>query len=123
MKKIIFVESADIGKFSFQGFIVDKGDNIVSYSIFIKNMDVALIELVAYPNKDVRLCINNEMISYIEENKTQDKKLRREYFKQFYSFIIASEKKASYMIFKRQKLNYIKNSSDIINMKKLYIGM
>lgn len=122
MKKLIFVESAEIGKFSFQGFIVDKGDNIVSYSIFINNMDMALLELVAYPNRDVRLCLNSEIISYIESNKTQDKKLRREYFKQFYNFIIASEKKASYMIFKRQKLNYIKNSSDIIYFKKLYIG-
>lgn len=121
MKKLIFVESTDIGKFTFHGFILDKGNDIVSYAIFINSMEVPLLELIADPNMDIRLYINKDVVSFINTNKAHDKKLRKMYFKEFYNFIIASEKKASYMIFKKEKLNYIKNSSEIIHVKKLYI--
>ncbi|MCA5004777.1 hypothetical protein [Sphingobacterium bovistauri] len=122
MKKLILVESILVGKFSFQGYIVDKGENMIAYSIFLIDSDVVLVELIADANRDVRLLVNMDAFSYINANKTQDKTLRKLYFSEFYNFIIASEKKASYMIFKKKKLNYIKNSSVIIDIKKIYIN-
>jgi len=122
MNKLIFVESIEVGKFSFQGYIVEKTANVLSYCIFVNNMDVPLIELLPDPERNVKIAVNNEIVNYINSNKTNDKKLRLAYFKEFYNFIIASEKKASYMVFKKQKLNYIKNSIEIIQIKKKYIN-
>lgn len=122
MNKLIFVESIQIGKFSFQGYVVDKRNNILSYAIFVNNLESPLLELVADSQRNVSLYVNNEMLNFINSNKTPDKRKRLEYFKLFYNFIIASEKKASYMVFKKQKLNYIKNSAEIIDIKNKYIN-
>lgn len=122
MKKLILVESVLIGNFTFQGYIVDKGEKLTAYSIFVGNKEEALLELIADNNRNVSLSINMDMLSYINANKTQEKQLRKLYFSEFYNFIIESEKKASYMIFKGKKLNYIKKSSEIIQIKKMYIN-
>lgn len=122
MHKLILVESIHVGKFLFHGYIVDKGENNIAYSIYLGDLDVVLLELVADVNRDVRLHINQDAVSFINANKTPDKTLRKQYFTELYNFIIASEKKASYMIFKKKKLNYIKNSADIIAIKKLYVN-
>lgn len=122
MNKLIFVESIEVGKFSFQGYIVEKTSNVLSYCIFVNNMDVPLIELLPDLERNVKIAVNSEIVNFINNNKTNDKKLRLVYFKEFYNFIIASEKKASYMVFKKQKLNYIKNSIEIIQIKKKYIN-
>lgn len=122
MNKLIFVESIKVGKFSFQGYIVEKADNILSYCIFVDNMDVPLLELAPDSDKNVKVSLNKEVVKFINSNKTYDKKLRTAYFKEFYNFIIASEKKASYMVFKNQKLNYIKNSTELVEVKRSYIN-
>lgn len=122
MNKLIFVESIEVGKFSFQGYIVEVTKNVLSYCIFVNNMDIPLIELLPDSDKNVKIAVNKDIVNYINSNKTTDKKLRITYFKQFYNFILASEKKASYMVFKKQKLNYIKNSIEIIEIKNKYIN-
>lgn len=121
MKKLIHVDALVIGRFSFRGFIVDKGNNLMAYSIFVDEMDEPFVELVADEKRNVRIGINYGVLNFINKNKTADKNLRKAYFKEFYNFIIASEKKASYMVFKNQKLNYVKKSSEIIELKKIYI--
>jgi len=121
MKKLIHVDDLVIGRFSFRGFIVDKGNNLMAYSIFVDEMDEPFVELVADEKRNVRIGINYGVLNFINKNKTADKNLRKAYFKEFYNFIIASEKKASYMVFKNQKLNYVKKSSEIIELKKIYI--
>jgi hypothetical protein len=121
MNKLIFVESINVGKFSFKGYIVEKNDNVLSYCIFVNDMEVPLIELLPDLERNVKISVNKDIVDFINNNKTPDKKLRMTYFKQFYNFIIASEKKASYMVFKKQKLNYIKNSTEILFIKKSYI--
>jgi hypothetical protein len=121
MNKLILVESIDVGKFTFHGYIVERGDNILSYCIFVNDMDVPLIELLPDLERNVKIAVNKDIVNFINNNKTPDRKLRMGYFKQFYNFIIASEKKASYMVFKKQKLNYIKNSTEILRIKKTYI--
>lgn len=121
MKKLIHVDGLVIGRFSFHGFIVDKENNRLAYSIFVNDIDEPLVEFQADEKRNVRIGINYNVLNFIKENKTADKNLRKAYFKEFYNFIIASEKKASYMVFKNQKLNYVKKSSEIIELKKIYI--
>jgi len=122
MNKLILVESIEVGKFTFHGYIVERAENVLSYCIFINDMNVPLIELIPDIQRNVRIAVNTDVVNFINTNKTKDRKLRIAYFKEFYSFIISSEKKASYMVFKKQKLNYIKNSNEIVEIKKIYIN-
>lgn len=121
MNKLILVESVELGNFVFQGYIVDKGNNILSYSIFVNGFEDPLVDMSVDPKKNVYISINKEVVSYINSKRTSDKKQRKEYFKQFFKFILESEKKASYMVFKKQKLNYIRNSAELLEIKKMYI--
>src|SRR5690606_32969212 len=98
MNKLILVESIDVGKFTFHGYIVGRGDNILSYCIFVNDMDVPLIELLPDLERNVKIAVNKDILNFINNNKTPDRKLRMGYFKQFYNFIIASEKKAFYIL-------------------------
>lgn len=122
MNKLILVESIELGNFVIQGFIVDKGNNVLSYSIFVSGFEEPLIDMSVDVEKNVHISVNKNAAQYINSKKTQDKKKRKEYFKQFYKYVLESEKRASYMVFKNQKLNYIRNSADLLEIKKMYIS-
>lgn len=122
MNKLILVESIELGNLVIQGFIVDKGINVLSYSIFVSGFEEPLIDMSVDVEKNVHISVNKNAAQYINSKKTQDKKKRKEYFKQFYKYILESEKRASYMVFKKQKLNYIRNSADLLEIKKMYIS-
>ncbi|TCV18783.1 hypothetical protein EDC17_100832 [Sphingobacterium alimentarium] len=122
MNKLILVESIELGNLVIQGFIVDKGNNVLSYSIFVSGFEEPLIDMSVDVEKNVHISVNKNAAQYINSKKTQDKKKRKEYFKQFYKYILESEKRASYMVFKKQKLNYIRNSADLLEIKKMYIS-
>lgn len=122
MNKLILVESFQLGNFLFQGYIVDKGNNILSYSIYVNGCEDALVDIAADASRNVHIAINKQVVLFINAKRTEDKKQRKEYFKQFFKFILESEKKASYMVFKKQKLNYIRNSAELLEIKKMYIN-
>lgn len=122
MNKLILVESIELGNFVIQGFIVDKGDNVLSYSIYVSGFDDPLIDMSVDVQKNVHISINKDAARYINSKKTQDKKKRKEYFKKFLKYVLESEKRASYMVFKKQKLNYIRNSADLLEIKNMYIN-
>lgn len=122
MNKLILVESIELGNFVIQGFIVDKGNNVLSYSIYVSGFDDPLIDMSVDFEKNVYISINKDAARYINSKKTQDKKKRKEYFKKFLKYVLESEKRASYMVFKKQKLNYIRNSADLLEIKNMYIN-
>ena len=120
MKKIIFIEELQVGNFLFQGYITcdDIGD--LSYCIFVNRFEHPFIEM-ASKNLQITITFNQSIADFINTNKHQDKNSRKNFFKLFYDFLLTSEKKASYMVFKKKKLHYIKNSKEIIRLKQMYI--
>lgn len=122
MKKIIFVDEIIIGNFCFQCYVLDRENDYLSFSVFIKDMDIPFVDFIADPQLTVEIKFHEETIDFINKNKTLDKNKRKEYFKIFYDYLIDSEKKARYMVFKRKKLNYIKNATELIALKKMYIN-
>lgn len=121
MKKIIFIEELQLGNFLFQGYIVQHDNDCLAYSIFVNDFELPLIQMIADENKNVTIKFGSETCDHIIKNRTQDKNLRKEIFKDFMNFMINSEKKAAYMVFKNEKLKYIKSSKEIIEIKRRYI--
>ncbi|MCA5006844.1 hypothetical protein [Sphingobacterium bovistauri] len=121
MKKIIFVSDLQIGNFLFQSFIVDLEGDLISFSIFIKGNEEPAVQFICDINLQVNISFNHRILKYINLNKTKDIKKRKEFYRMFVQFLVDSEKKAAYMIFKNQKLNYIKKSKDLLAIRDSYL--
>lgn len=122
MKKLIFIEQMQIGGLNFKGYIVAIDESQVAYSIFINDFDESLMDFIC--ELDCRVCnlnFNPIMIEYLLDRKPSEKELRISQFQQVYDFILESERKASYMIFKNEKLDYIRKNKLIVQLRKLYI--
>ncbi|MFZ4262932.1 hypothetical protein ACFRAE_12865 [Sphingobacterium sp. HJSM2_6] len=121
MKKLIFVEEIDICRLNFKGFVIEREDRALSYAIYIADFDFPLFEMYHDEDYNVHFSFNDLIVEYINNHKTADQKQRMLNFRSFYQFVLHSEKKASYMIFKNKKVNYIKNSSKIKELRSLYL--
>lgn len=123
MNKLILVDSIVIGNFEYVGYITSIGVDYRAYAIFVNNHEEPILLMKnQVDTTDVHISFNDELFAYIQTNKTKDIKIRKLYYKQFYHFIIESEKKASYMVFKGKKLSYIKNSEALSLYKKQYLA-
>ena len=123
MERLIFVEELKVGDLIFKGYIVAYNEHLLSYSIFVNEFNEAFLDILANKNsRKVNLEFNPIMIEFLLEHKPADRALREKYFNEIYSFILESERKASYLIFKNETLNYVKKSKLIVQLKKLYIN-
>lgn len=122
MKKLILVDELVLGNFTFRGFVLERDDNCFSYSIFLDDHPLPFIDMVANKSLKVVVTFNSALASVINKNKTKDKARRLEIYKDFYQFVIESEKKASYLVFKKKKLHFMRTSRELLQLKKLYIS-
>jgi len=121
MRKLIFVEELILGNFTFRGYVLERDNNCFSYSIFLDDHPSPFIDMIADESLNVKLYFNSELALVINRGKNKDKERRIEIFNEFYQFVIESEKKASYLVFKKKKLNYMNNNRELIQLKRIYI--
>ena len=122
MKKLILVESITIGNFTFEAIILENKYGELCFSIYLNNLDEPMLTFYVIDQSNIGITVNEKCLDHVYINRTIEKTQRRKFFKKFYDFIITSEKKAAYMVFKDKKMNYIKDSEIIIDMKNRYIG-
>lgn len=121
MKKLIFVEEINICRLNFKGYVIERKNSSLSYAIYIPEFDFPLFEMYHDQEYNVRFTFNDQIVTFINNHKALDPKERMVNFRNFYQFVLQSEKKASYMIFKNKKVNYIKNSDKIKELRNLYL--
>lgn len=122
MKKLILVESITIGNFTFEAIILENKYGELCFSIYLNNLDEPMLTFYLIDQSNIGITVNEKCLDHVYTYRTIEKTQRRKFFKKFYDFIITSEKKAAYMVFKDKKMNYIKDSEIIIDMKNRYIG-
>ena len=123
MKKLILVDSVKIGDFVFQGYILeDDCKKQVAYGIFVDNMQNPLVCFKRNGENTIGLHIDEDLVEYISKKSVATSTEREQNFSVFLAFVVDSEKKAAYMAFKGQNMEYLSNSKYIVRIKNMYMG-
>ena len=122
MKKLIKIEEIGIGKLWFTAYVLEDEYQVPCFAIFIDQEEVPLILFQPKPQStEINLIVDQGTFDYLNKNKTTDKLLRRQYYKDFFLFMKRSEGKAKQTFFKEKKMIYLKDIDIIKEIKDRYI--
>lgn len=122
MKQLILVDSVNIGNFVFQGYILESAEDQVAYGIYVDTLKNPLVCFERRAGNTVGLRIDEGLVEYISKNSKASIEEREHYFHEFLTFVVESEKKASYMAFKGEKMEYLSNSKYLVQIRNMYFG-
>jgi len=122
MKQLILVDSVNIGSFMFQGYILESSKKQVAYGIYVDTLKNPLLYFERSTGNTVGLQINEGLVEYISKKSKASLKEREQYFNAFLTFVVESEKKAAYMAFKGEKMEYLSDSKYLVQIRGMYLG-
>ncbi len=122
MKQLILVDSVNIGNFTFQGYILQCANDQVAYGIYIDTLKNPLVCFKRDSGNTVGLQIDEGQVEYISKTSKASLEEREHYFNTFLNFVIESEKKAAYMAFKGEKMEYLSNSKYLVQIRTMYLA-
>jgi hypothetical protein len=122
MKKIIFVDSTQIGLFTFQTYILELCNLNVGFGIYIETFDIPLILFEKDASDVVRLSIDESLVHFIAGKSTSSRVERLQYFNQLLDFVKSSEELAAKMIFKKKEMEYLADSKYLVQMRNIYVN-
>lgn len=122
MKKIIFVDSAQIGLFTFQAYILELCNLNVGFGIYIETLENPLVLFEKDASDVVRLSIDERLVHFIADKSTSSRVERLQYFNQLMDFVKSSEELAAKMIFKKKEMEYLADSKYLVQMRNIYVN-
>ncbi|MBE8722078.1 hypothetical protein [Sphingobacterium pedocola] len=122
MKKIIFVDSTQIGHLTFQAYILELDTLNVGFGIYVEGLDPPLVLFEKDALDIVRLSIDENLVQFIAQRSTSSRIDRLHNFSRLMEFVKSSEEIASKMVFKKKKMEYLADSKHLVRMKNIYIN-
>ncbi|TJZ60124.1 hypothetical protein FAZ15_14685 [Sphingobacterium olei] len=122
MKKIIFVDSTQIGLFTFQAYILELCNLNVGFGIYIETFDIPLVLFEKDASDVVRLSIDESLVQFIANKSISSRIERQQYFNQLLEFVKSSEELAAKIVFKEKEMEYLADSKYLVQMRNIYIN-
>src|SRR5690606_7989133 len=94
----------------------------VTYGIYVDTLKNPLLYFERDSGNTVGLRIDEGLVEYISKKSKASLKEREQYFNTFLTFVVESEKKAAYMAFKGEKMEYLSDSKYLVQIRSIYLG-
>ncbi|MFZ4860950.1 hypothetical protein ACL9RF_02060 [Sphingobacterium sp. Mn56C] len=122
MKQLILVDSVQIGVFLFLGYIIEGPNKECGFAIYISDADRPVLWMLKDTDGNkVTIHLDEDIIAHIATKSKSDFTQRKQNFKKILDFIVSSEKKAAYMVFKGMEMEYFSDTKLLAKAKSKYI--
>ena len=122
MNKLILIDELTQGNFCIAAYVVEDEFKQPAFAVYVDPMEKPIILFKRIPNTtNIDIIVNEEPIKYMRSKRTNDIKIRRQYFKRFLVFMTAAEKKAKCTFFKNVEMKYLKDLEKLKLYRSIYV--
>lgn len=117
-KKLILIDHITIGNLTFTAYVLENEDKHPAFAIFLDKQEEPFVLFnPILDSNNIRVTVEKKLFEYMNQQKSNDIKLRRKYIKIFMNFMAQSEAKAKNTFFKDKEMTYIEDT-ELMNMIK-----